>query len=189
MHIRIPQHPIKTSTKSLTSFQIPTSPAVAHSKAPGCSSAPSQETPSHHRQGADRRWNEVLIMLPSDIIYILHYIILRYITLKFLLSFLLYMSYYFCLKFLFCHCWWQSVAVAQPCSTLHMGHHTNAPSSSLAEFDRPWMIWMTPESPCWKFFPDFPARKCAGSTTTVWQTVWCPVEPTVEHTERFDNRD
>jgi len=38
----------------------------------------SQETPSHHRQGADRRWNEVLIMLPSDIIYI--YITLYYIT-------------------------------------------------------------------------------------------------------------
>ena len=40
----------------------------------------SQETPSHHRQGADRRWSEVLIMLQSDIryIYILHYIIWRW---------------------------------------------------------------------------------------------------------------
>ena len=51
----------------------------------------SQETPSHHRQGADRRWNEVLIMLPSDIryIYIYIHITLYYIMSKFLLSFLL----------------------------------------------------------------------------------------------------
>jgi hypothetical protein len=63
----------------------------------------SQETPSHHRQGADRRWNEVLIMLPSDIIYIYtYYIILYYVEISIIV---LIMSYHFCLKFLFCHCW------------------------------------------------------------------------------------
>ena len=78
-HIRIPQHPIKTyqNIDKVTDI-IPDSHLASRGPFKGTgmllraqlgsrTSQENQETPSHQRQGADRRWNEVLIMLQSDI--------------------------------------------------------------------------------------------------------------------------